>query len=173
MENVGKNILIFIVLAAIVVFGFYKLVIQKAEQNANKKMTQNQEETQNASEPKFEIMEEGKERTLPNGLKITDVKLGNGEEAREGKKVTVHYVGTLSNGMKFDSSIDRGAPFTFVLGVGQVIKGWDEGVVGMLVGGKRKLVIPPELGYGSQDLGSIPPNSTLNFEVELLKVENL
>lgn len=109
--------------------------------------------------------------TMENGLKIEDEVVGTGDAAVAGKSVTVNYLGTLSDGTKFDSSYDRNQTFTFNLGAGEVIKGWDEGVVGMKVGGKRKLTIPPELGYGSQDLGIIPPNSTLIFEVELLKVE--
>lgn len=105
-------------------------------------------------------------------LKIEDEVVGTGTEAVAGKSVTVNYVGTLTDGTKFDSSYDRNQPFTFNLGAGQVIKGWDEGVVGMKVGGKRKLTIPPSLGYGAQGAGSvIPPNATLVFEVELLKVE--
>jgi FKBP-type peptidyl-prolyl cis-trans isomerase len=105
-------------------------------------------------------------------LKIEDLKVGTGAEAVAGKKVTVHYTGTLTNGKKFDSSVDRKQPFTFNLGAGQVIQGWDKGVVGMKVGGKRKLTIPPALGYGARGAGTvIPPNSTLIFEIELLKVE--
>jgi FKBP-type peptidyl-prolyl cis-trans isomerase FkpA len=105
-------------------------------------------------------------------LQITDQVVGTGAEAVAGKSVTVHYTGTLTNGQKFDSSLDRGQPFTFNLGTGQVIQGWDQGVAGMKVGGKRKLVIPPDLGYGAQGAGaSIPPNATLVFDVELLKVE--
>lgn len=104
-------------------------------------------------------------------LKIEDIILGTGAEATAGKKVTVNYTGTLTDGTKFDSSYDRGIPFDFVLGAGNVIKGWDVGVAGMKVGGKRKLIIPPALGYGGRDMGSIPPNSTLIFEVELLKVQ--
>lgn len=105
-------------------------------------------------------------------LKIEDEVVGAGEEAVTGKKVTVNYVGTLTDGKKFDSSYDRNQPFSFALGSGQVIKGWDEGVVGMKVGGKRKLTIPPELGYGDRGAGvDIPPGATLIFEVELLKVE--
>lgn len=104
-------------------------------------------------------------------LQKTDETVGTGAEAVAGKSVTVNYTGTLTNGTKFDSSYDRNQPFTFTLGTGQVIKGWDEGVVGMKVGGKRKLVIPPNLGYGSQAQASIPANSTLVFEVELLDVK--
>ena len=105
-------------------------------------------------------------------LQVTDEKVGTGAEAVAGKTVTVNYVGTLTNGTKFDSSYDRNQPFSFQLGGGQVIKGWDQGVAGMKVGGKRKLVIPPDLGYGAQGAGSsIPPNATLVFEVELLDVK--
>ena len=104
-------------------------------------------------------------------LQIEDLQVGTGEEAKAGRPVTVHYRGTLTNGTKFDASYDRNEPFTFNLGAGQVIKGWDQGVAGMKVGGKRKLTIPPALGYGSRGAGNvIPPNSTLVFEVELLKV---
>lgn len=107
-----------------------------------------------------------------NGLVIEDIKVGTGDEAIPGKKITVNYKGTLTNGKQFDSSYDRGQPFSFNLGAGEVIQGWDQGFAGMKVGGKRKLTIPPELGYGQQGAGAlIPPNSTLMFEVELLKVE--
>ncbi|MBI4059130.1 FKBP-type peptidyl-prolyl cis-trans isomerase [Candidatus Microgenomates bacterium] len=106
------------------------------------------------------------------GLKIEEITVGTGEEAVSGKKVTVNYAGTLTDGTKFDSSYDRGTPFSFNLGAGEVIKGWDLGVAGMKVGGKRKLTIAPELGYGASGAGGvIPPNATLIFEVELLKVE--
>jgi FKBP-type peptidyl-prolyl cis-trans isomerase len=105
------------------------------------------------------------------GLITEDIVIGDGAEARAGQKVTVHYRGTLTNGTKFDASYDRGQPFTFNLGAGEVIKGWDQGVAGMKVGGKRKLTIPPALGYGARGAGGvIPPNATLIFEVELLKV---
>lgn len=105
-------------------------------------------------------------------LKIEDVKVGQGDEAVSGKKVTVHYTGTLTDGTKFDSSKDRGTPFSFNLGAGQVIKGWDEGVVGMKVGGVRKLTIPADLAYGDRGAGGvIGPGATLLFEVELLGVE--
>ncbi|SRR4030042_6115073 len=110
--------------------------------------------------------------TMENGLKIEDEISGTGVEATAGKNVTVHYTGTLTDGTKFDSSLDRGVPFTFKLGSGEVIAGWDQGVAGMKVGGKRKLTIPPSLGYGAGGAGNvIPPNATLIFEIELLKVE--
>lgn len=105
-----------------------------------------------------------------SGLKIQDLTVGNGQEVKSGDRVTVHYVGTLENGTKFDSSYDRGTPFSTQIGTGAVIQGWDEGIVGMKVGGKRKLTIPPDLGYGAQAAGEIPPNSTLIFEVELIRV---
>ena len=115
---------------------------------------------------------EAQPEVVTGTLKITDVKKGTGAEAVEGKKVTVHYPGTLENGTKFDSSRDRGSPFPFVLGSGMVIAGWEQGVKGMKVGGQRKLVIPPNLAYGNRSVGGvIPPNSTLLFEIELLKVE--
>lgn len=104
-----------------------------------------------------------------SGLQYIDKVAGTGASPQKGQKVIVHYIGTLENGTKFDSSVDRGQPFEFIIGIGQVIKGWDEGVSTMKVGGKRKLIIPPELGYGSQGAGNvIPPNSTLLFDVELL-----
>jgi FKBP-type peptidyl-prolyl cis-trans isomerase FkpA len=105
-------------------------------------------------------------------LLIEDVKIGEGDVAAKGKTVSVHYTGMLTNGTKFDSSVDRGEPIVFPLGVGRVIKGWDQGVEGMKVGGKRKLTIPPELAYGSRGTpgGPIPPNATLVFDVELVAV---
>ena len=108
-----------------------------------------------------------------SGLQIQEEIMGTGAEAAAGKLVTVNYTGTFTDGKKFDSSYDRGEPFPFVLGAGKVIQGWDEGVAGMKVGGKRKLIVPPELGYGSQDYGPIPGNSTLIFEVELLNVQDV
>jgi FKBP-type peptidyl-prolyl cis-trans isomerase len=113
---------------------------------------------------------------MPNGLKYTDTKTGDGAAATSGNKVSVHYTGWLYNngakGAKFDSSVDRGQPFQFTLGAHQVIAGWDEGVAGMKVGGKRTLIIPPELGYGARGAGGvIPPNATLMFDVELLGVQ--
>lgn len=110
--------------------------------------------------------------TTASGLKYVDLVVGKGASPVQGKQVKVHYTGTLENGTKFDSSVDRRQPFSFVIGVGQVIKGWDEGVMGMKVGGKRKLVIPANLGYGARGAGGvIPPNATLLFDVELLDVQ--
>ena len=104
-------------------------------------------------------------------LKIEDLVIGEGAEAISGQNVEVHYAGWLTDGQKFDSSVDRGQPFSFPLGGGRVIQGWDQGVVGMRIGGKRRLTIPPHLGYGARGAGSvIPPNATLVFEVELLGV---
>lgn len=109
--------------------------------------------------------------TTASGLKYIDVVVGKGAAPVAGKQVKVHYTGTLENGKKFDSSVDRNEPFSFVIGVGQVIPGWDEGVMTMKVGGKRKLIIPAKLGYGTRGAGgAIPPNATLLFDVELLDV---
>jgi FKBP-type peptidyl-prolyl cis-trans isomerase len=105
----------------------------------------------------------------PSGLRYADLALGQGDEARSGQQVTVHYTGWLTDGQKFDSSRDRGQPFSFALGRGEVIRGWDEGVRGMRVGGRRRLEIPAELGYGQRGAGPIPPGATLIFSVELLK----
>lgn len=108
-----------------------------------------------------------------DGLQYWDLRVGNGETAKEGSRVRVHYTGWLMNGKKFDSSVDAGKPFDFTIGNGEVIKGWEEGVTGMRVGGKRQLRIPPALGYGSEGTpdGPIPPNATLIFDVQLLGVQ--
>ena len=115
---------------------------------------------------------EGEPTKTASGLEYWDLKAGTGDIAVKGQQVRVHYTGWLTDGKKFDSSLDRGQPFVFQLGAGRVIKGWDEGVAGMKVGGKRQLRIPPELGYGARGAGGglIPPNATLIFDVELLGV---
>ncbi|MGR4001450.1 MAG: FKBP-type peptidyl-prolyl cis-trans isomerase [Alphaproteobacteria bacterium] len=107
---------------------------------------------------------------IERGLLFEDTSLGEGPEAVRHSRIRVHYVGTLEDGTEFDSSVARGDPFEFLLGVGSVIQGWEIGMLGMRKGGKRRLVIPPELGYGDREAGSIPPNSILNFEVEVLEV---
>jgi FKBP-type peptidyl-prolyl cis-trans isomerase len=112
----------------------------------------------------------GEEMMTDSGLKYVDMKVGDGESPQAGQLVTVHYTGWLEDGTKFDSSVDKNRPFEFTIGAGRVIKGWDEGVMTMKVGGKRKLTIPSELGYGARGIGPIPPNSTLIFEVELLAI---
>lgn len=116
--------------------------------------------------------EKGKKMTTTSGLQIETLKEGTGAAPKAGQTVRVHYTGRLTDGKKFDSSVDRGQPFEFILGRGQVIKGWDEGLALMKIGQKSKLTIPPELGYGARGAGgAIPPNATLVFEVELLGVK--
>ena len=117
-----------------------------------------------AVEP-VEVTEQGE-------LEIEDLVLGEGEEAVNGKIISVHYNGTLEDGTQFDSSYDRGEPFEFTLGEGMVIQGWEQGFAGMKVGGRRKLTVPSHLGYGESEVGNIPANSTLIFEVELLEVKD-
>ena len=117
-----------------------------------------------------EIINEGTNMAEQEELQITDIEVGDGAEAVAGATIKVHYTGKLDDGTVFDSSVERGEPFEFVLGAGMVIQGWDQGFAGMKAGGKRELVIPPALGYGDVDMGTIPPNSTLTFEVELMEV---
>ncbi len=130
-----------------------------AENNTNK--------DKNTAPPKLEA---GKNVTLPSGLQIEVKQMGTGNIPKKGEKIRAHYHGTLTNGNKFDSSIERGTPFEFTVGQGQVIQGWDEAFQLLPVGSKARLTIPPDLGYGSQDRGTIPPNSTLIFDVELLAI---
>lgn len=144
----------------------------KSNQNDAKKSKQ-QEQTQTPKADKSKAQESNSPngtpavRQLAGGLVVQDLVLGNGLGIEKGKKISVKYIGRLTNGKTFDSSLNK--PFQFKFGTGEVIKGWDQGLVGMKVGGKRKLIIPPKLGYGSQKAGTIPPNSTLEFEVELVK----
>ena len=123
------------------------------------------------SSPPDEFDVSGEPRATGSGLRYVEERPGEGSKATPGHHVTVHYTGWLTDGTKFDSSRDRGRPFTFALGQGQVIRGWDEGVAGMKVGGRRRLLIPSELGYGSRGAGPIPPGAELVFAVELLGVE--
>jgi peptidylprolyl isomerase len=182
----SKNIIPLLILLAVIAFGgvgVYFLYNQKVQApsdiNLNPPQSKPQTETPTGAiitvTPSVQATAGA---TMDNfqvsadGLKISDEVVGTGAEAKTGDSVTVNYVGTLENGTKFDSSYDRNTPFITQIGVGQVIKGWDEGIVGMKVGGKRKLIIPPDLGYGSQGAGNaIPPNSTLVFVVELLDVK--
>ncbi len=167
-----KNILL-IIIAVIAIVGFYFLLQNSQNnENENQEINSSKNSEQQEANSEEENKEENKEVEKKNQeLEIEVLKEGTGEEAKNNDKVTVHYTGTLENGTKFDSSLDRGDPFVFTLGVGDVIKGWDQGVLGMKVGEKRKLTIPSELGYGSRGAGLIPPNATLIFEVELLEVE--
>jgi FKBP-type peptidyl-prolyl cis-trans isomerase len=166
MVNLTRNEWIAVVVALAVV-GFFFIFGQPLVSyfNFNNNLSMNDQNQATSTEQSSNLSAQN----IP-GLAIQDEVAGTGKEAVNGATVTVNYVGTFPNGIKFDSSIDRGQPFSFVLGAGQVIKGWDLGVAGMKVGGKRKLTIGPELGYGSQAIGPIPANSTLVFEVELLDV---
>ncbi len=147
----------------------------KAQDNSSAGKTTNDKETPVAAAPKAggkKAKFSSKTVTTASGLKYQVLKKGKGPVAQAGQTVSVHYTGWLTNGTKFDSSVDRGQPFEFNLGAGQVIKGWDEGVAGMKVEEKRKLTIPSELGYGEHGAGNvIPPNATLIFDVELLGIK--
>jgi peptidylprolyl isomerase len=131
-----------------------------------------QKEAKTAPEKGTEVQAPAGATKTASGLSYLDVVKGTGAAPVSGKNVTVHYTGWLESGKKFDSSVDRGQPFSFRIGAGEVIPGWDEGVISMRVGGKRKLIIPAALGYGANQMGEIPPNSTLIFEVELLGTAN-
>lgn len=149
-----KSTIILLILILILAFGIYVVI----KPDAKPVQQQNQQNSNN-----FNIQ----------GMKVEILQQGSGVEAKAGDHVYVHYTGTLENGTKFDSSVDRGTPFDFDLGAGKVIQGWDLGVAGMKVGEKRKLTIPPELGYGDRAVGNIiPANATLLFDVELLKIGN-
>ena len=150
-----KNILIIIILIALIP-GFYFLARDSQE-----------DKIQEESETKEMVSDSSEEQEL----QIEVLKQGTGEEVKNGDNIPVHYTGVLEDGTKFDSSLDRGKPFVFTLGIGQVIKGWDEGTIGMKIGEKRKLTVPPELGYGDRGVGNIiQPNATLIFEIELVSV---
>lgn len=133
------------------------------------------EEVVDKTNESIQSTDEGdKVNTTDSGLEYVDTVVGNGDSPKQGDKVVVHYTGTLEDGTKFDSSVDRGTPFEFTIGVGQVIRGWDEGVMSMQVGGKRTLTIPADLAYGDRGAGSvIPPNATLVFDVELIEIKEM
>ena len=160
--NTNKTIFIVIIIAlaaGALVYSMFK----SSEPSLDSTSTSTSDIQSNTNQIPKEVMDQ---------LKIEDLTIGTGDEAKDGQLVTVNYVGTLDNGTKFDSSYDRGTPFQFVLGTGMVIPGWDLGVKSMKVGGKRRLTIPAELGYGAQGAGAvIPPNATLHFDVELLGVK--
>lgn len=168
----------FILIAVVIVVGIAGWFFVNKARNASRvsDLASVASETPDAT-PVPSSMEENTDTTgnwikLPSGLQIKDVVIGYGKEAREGDIVAAHYTGTLEDGTKFDSSYDRGEPFAFPLGGGMVIKGWDLGLVGMKVGGKRKLIIPSELGYGSRGAGdAIPPGTTLYFDIELVAAQ--
>ncbi len=163
---------VFISLGVIIGFGLLLLLLNLVKPNNQMIASSDSVIAQNfTTEDKTSTMDISKAIATPSGLKYIDAQEGEGSSPQTGQKVTVHYVGTLENGHKFDSSRDRKEPFSFQIGVGQVIKGWDEGVATMKVGGRRTLIIPPDLGYGARGAGGvIPPNATLLFDVELLAI---
>ena len=174
-----NKIILPIIFCVVIGFGFYYLSVglgnDRTSEPADKELNQNDNSeglNMDTSNNEFE----GQEITQPEPeeLKMETLKQGDGEECQNGDTVSVHYTGTLTDETKFDSSLDRGQPFSFTLGAGQVIKGWDLGVVGMKVGEQRRLVIPSEMGYGATGAGGgkIPPNATLIFEVELLGIND-
>lgn len=176
-----KNLIPFLIIGVIIAAGasgIYFILnqqapaveIKKNPEEEPMKFIQEQNQSQNQS---TNSQAQSASPTPPvKELKIEDEKVGEGVEVKSGDTIVIHYTGTLENGQKFDSSLDRGQPFETQIGVGQVIKGWDQGVIGMKVGGKRKLTIPSDLAYGEQGIeGAIPPNATLIFELELLEIK--
>lgn len=156
-----KKIVIALLVLAVLILGSYYFL-----KKAPAKVTQNM----NFSEEPNNQPASSSAQTQTD-LKIEDLKVGQGQEVKKGDTVQVNYLGTLTNNQKFDSSYDRNQPFEFQVGAGQVIEGWDQGLLGMKIGGKRKLTIPPALGYGNQPVGTIPANSILIFEIELIAIK--
>ncbi|GMX58450.1 MAG: hypothetical protein MCSN_1040 [Candidatus Microsyncoccus archaeolyticus] len=155
----SKEEIIILIIFLVLVCGFFYFLLNLGSDNQTASVSDNIK------------IEENDEETIPQ-LKTEIMEEGNGQEVKSGDTISVHYTGYLENGTKFDSSLDRGEPFEFQIGLGQVIQGWEQGLIGMKVGEKRKLTIPPELGYGSSGAGGvIPPNATLIFEVELLEIK--
>lgn len=167
VKIMSKNRLVYVLLISLVIITAWFFIKKYMNISNNSEITDlaKDEEVVKSDEP-----DDNAWIKLDDGLEIQDVIVGSGAEAKKGDLVSAHYIGTLSGGQKFDSSYDRGEPFSFTLGDGMVIKGWDLGLVGMKIGGKRKLIIPPALGYGDRNIGEglIPPNSTLYFDVELV-----
>jgi FKBP-type peptidyl-prolyl cis-trans isomerase len=177
-----KNIFVFIVLIIFIGAAGW-LLFKKGESVSDNDFFSSPSPTATSSVSSSPAAASGKVTTMANGLKIEDIKVGTGREAKAGDTISVHYLGTLETGQKFDSSYDRNQPAAFQVGVGSLIKGWDEGIPGMKVGGKRKLIVPGDLAYGAAGIPArdaqgkvipgqyvIPPNATLIFEVELLDV---
>lgn len=173
-----NKIILPVIFCAVIGFGFYHLSkdfgSEKGTEPADQELNQNNDSENldmNINNNEFEAQKINQPKD--EELKIETLKEGTGEECKNNDTVSVHYTGVLTDGTKFDSSLDRGKPFSFILGAGQVIKGWDLGVLGMKIGEQRRLVIPAELGYGKAGAGGgvIPPNATLIFEVELLEIQ--
>lgn len=166
MKKIISSQTVFIVLPAIVLTASFVLIMDQSSPT-----TKQQTEDTDTSIEKTEDNDTTDYTGGITELGIEDISVGDGKEAQKGDTVSVHYTGTLLNGEQFDSSYDRGEPFSFTIGEGGVIQGWEQGIPGMKVGGKRKLTIPADLGYGETGSGSIPPNATLVFEVELVEVQ--
>jgi peptidylprolyl isomerase len=172
-----KTYIVIAVLVVLIIGAIGIILVQKGSADSTKTTQENitnkpTENTIKAEESKAPEIKKEEVSVTTSELKIETLKQGTGDKVtKSGDMISVHYTGTLENGTKFDSSLDRGTPFKFDLGAGQVIKGWDQGLIGMKVGEKRKLTIPPSLGYGDRAMGDkIPANSVLIFEVELLEI---